>query len=220
MTERDEMTSAPQKEREKLGILRTFLRSALMVVFFTVVLGLIYPALVNVVGSTLFPDQAAGSLVRNDKGEVVGSNLLGEDWTDTGLFEGRPSATGEKPYNPMATSGSNYAQSNPDLEKAVKERAERWQKMTGSDKPVPMELLTASASGLDPQISLAGALYEVPWVAKSTGLSAAELEALVRSVAKKDLLAFGEDPLVNVLELNLKVLEITKKIPHQKPQEK
>ena len=120
----------------------------------------------------------------------------------------------------MATSGSNYAQSNPDLEKAVKERAERWQKMTGSDKPVPMELLTASASGLDPQISLAGALYEVPWVAKSTGLSAAELEALVRSVAKKDLLAFGGDPLVNVLELNLKVLEITKKIPHQKPQEK
>lgn len=97
MTERDEMTSAPQKEREKLGILRTFLRSALMVVFFTVVLGLIYPALVNVVGSTLFPDQAAGSLVRNDKGEVVGSKLLGEDWTDTGLFEGRPSATGEKP---------------------------------------------------------------------------------------------------------------------------
>ena len=126
----------------------------------------------------------------------------------------------ESGYNPMATSGTNYAQSNPDLAKAVKERSERWQKLTGSGAPVPMELLTASASGLDPQISLAGALYEIPWVSRSTGIPAAQLEALVRSMAKKDLLAFGGDPLVNVLELNLKVLDITKKVPFPKPEAK
>ena len=214
------MQSAPVFEREKLLFGPALLKSFVMMVFFTIVLGLVYPAVVNVAGGVLFPDQAAGSLIRNDKGEVIGSRIIGQDFSDTGLFEGRPSATGEKPYNPMATSGTNYAQSNPDLAKAVEERAQRWHKMTGSDKPVPMDLLTASSSGLDPQISLAAALYEVPWVAKSTGIAPAELEALVKSMAKKDLLAFGGDPLVNVLELNLKVLEITKKVPFPKIEKK
>lgn len=214
------MTGAPSGAREKLGFLKTLGRSFELLLFFGLILGLAYPALVTVAGNAIFPDQASGSLVRSADGKVAGSRLLGEDWTDTGLFEGRPSATGGNPYNPMATSGTNYAQSNPDLAKAVKERSERWQKLTGSGAPVPMELLTASASGLDPQISLAGALYEIPWVSRSTGIPAAQLEALVRSMAKKDLLAFGGDPLVNVLELNLKVLDITKKVPFPKPEAK
>lgn len=214
------MTGAPSGAREKLGVLKTLGRSFELLLFFGLILGLAYPALVTVAGNAIFPDQASGSLVRSADGKVAGSRLLGEDWTDTGLFEGRPSATGGNPYNPMATSGTNYAQSNPDLAKAVKERSERWQKLTGSGAPVPMELLTASASGLDPQISLAGALYEISWVSRSTGIPAAQLEALVRSMAKKDLLAFGGDPLVNVLELNLKVLDITKKVPFPKPEAK
>ena len=214
------MTGAPSGAREKLGVLKTLGRSFELLLFFGLILGLAYPALVTVAGNAIFPDQASGSLVRSADGKVAGSRLLGEDWTDTGLFEGRPSATGGNPYNPMATSGTNYAQSNPDLAKAVKERSERWQKLTGSGAPVPMELLTASASGLDPQISLAGSLYEIPWVSRSTGIPAAQLEALVRSMAKKDLLAFGGDPLVNVLELNLKVLDITKKVPFPKPEAK
>lgn len=213
-------SGAPSGAREKLGVLKTLGRSFELLLFFGLILGLAYPALVTVAGNAIFPDQASGSLVRSADGKVAGSRLLGEDWTDTGLFEGRPSATGGNPYNPMATSGTNYAQSNPDLAKAVKERSERWQKLTGSGAPVPMELLTASASGLDPQISLAGALHEIPWVSRSTGIPAAQLEALVRSMAKKDLLAFGGDPLVNVLELNLKVLDITKKVPFPKPEAK
>lgn len=220
MTDRDEMPAAPATAREKLGVLKTLGRSLALLVFFSLILGLAYPALVTVAGNAIFPDEASGSLVRTAQGKVAGSRLLGEDWTDTGLFEGRPSATGGNPCNPMATSGSNYAQSNPDLAKAVKERAGRWQKLTGSNAPVPMELLTASASGLGPQISLAGALYEIPWVSRSTGIPAADLEALARSLAKKDLLAFGGDPLVNVLELNLKVLEIAKKVPFPKGEAK
>ena len=220
MTDRDEMPAAPATAREKLGVLKTLGRSLALLVFFSLILGLAYPALVTVAGNAIFPDEASGSLVRTAQGKVAGSRLLGEDWTDTGLFEGRPSATGGNPCNPMATSGSNYAQSNPDLAKAVKERAGRWQKLTGSNAPVPMELLTASASGLDPQISLAGALYEIPWVSRSTGIPAADLEALARSLAKKDLLAFGGDLLVNVLELNLKVLEIAKKVPFPKGEAK
>ena len=220
MTDRDEMPAAPATAREKLGVLKTLGRSLALLVFFSLILGLAYPALVTVAGNAIFPDEASGSLVRTAQGKVAGSRLLGEDWTDTGLFEGRPSATGGNPCNPMATSGSNYAQSNPDLAKAVKERAGRWQKLTGSNAPVPMELLTAAAAGLDPQISLAGALYEIPWVSRSTGIPAADLEALASSLAKKDLLAFGGDPLVNVLELNLKVLEIAKKVPFPKGEAK
>lgn len=200
--------SEERTARERLSlasITRAFGTAVVSVVFLTAVLGVLYPAVVTVVGGTLFPDQASGSLVRDESGKVIGSRLLGQDWTDTGLFEGRPSATGERPNNPMATSGTNYAQSNPELVKAVRERAERWRRLTGSDAPVPMELLTASSSGLDPQITREGALYQIPWVAKRTGLTPERLRTMIFECSSQEAAALGGGALVNVFELNMRV---------------
>lgn len=196
---------------ERLSVGKSLVTAFVMMVFFTVVLGFVYPAVTTWVGGAIFSDKAEGSLIRDEAGRVIGSKLIGQNFENTGLFEGRPSATGEKPYNPMASSGTNMAQSNPDLQKAVKERSERWHKLTGNTAPVPMDLVTSSSSGLDPQISLDAALYQVPYVAKKTGLSAEVLTKLARDCATSDPLAFGGVPLVNVLELNLKVIALQKK---------
>ena len=162
----------------------------------TVLFGLLYPVFLALVGGTLFPHQASGSLV--ELGErAVASRHLGLDWSGSGLFEGRPSAA------PAGGSGASHlALSNPALGQTVRERVERWHRLTGSSAPVPLDLVEASASGYDPDITRRAALYQIPMVARSTGLEPETLRLLVEETAREDFLSGMPEPLVNVLELN------------------
>jgi K+-transporting ATPase ATPase C chain len=165
--------------------------------------GLAYPLLVTGIAQVAWPRQANGSLILRD-GRAAGSELIGQPFDDPGYFWGRPSATVPFPYNAASSSGSNLGPSNPALEEAVKRRiAALHASDPGNTGPVPVDLVTASASGLDPHISVAAALYQVPRVARERGLSQEELEALVRRhTAGRQLGVLGE-PRVNVLEWNL-----------------
>lgn len=170
-----------------------------ILIFLSVVLGLVYPAVTTGVAQTALPHQANGSPVLYD-GRPAGSAMIGQDWTDTGLFEGRPSAAG---YNAKSSGASNLSVSNPDYQAAVKARIERWQAITGSSAPVPADLAAASGSGLDPDITVEAARYQVPYVSKMTGLSPEALEAMIAAHAREELIGFAETPIVNVLALNL-----------------
>jgi K+-transporting ATPase ATPase C chain len=180
----------------------TQLRPALMMlVVLTVLTGLAYPGLVTVIGQALFPGQASGSLVVKD-GVVVGSKLIGQPFNAADHFWGRPSATSPKPNDASSSSGSNMGPANPDYLSSVEDRLAKMRQANG-DGPVPQDLVTASASGLDPDISPAAAFYQVARVAKAKGLAEETVRKLVQShVQGRTLGLFGE-PRVNVLELNL-----------------
>lgn len=206
---------------EHAGLLReavtpTILSALKVFVFLAIVLGLLYPLVTTLVARIAMPNKSVGSpvsaVVVADKAEprtvVVGSKLIGLDWTDSGLFEGRPKAAGVSASNSGAT---NLALTNPKLAQEVRARVERWRKLTGSDAPVPISLVTASASGLDPDITEHVALYQVPYVAKKTGLSPNVLKDLIYKTARQKTLDFDHGRLINVLELNQHVLEAMKK---------
>jgi K+-transporting ATPase ATPase C chain len=180
------------------------LRPALVIFgLLTVITGVLYPGFVTVAGRMLFPQQVAGSVIWRD-GRAVGSQLLGQPFSDAGHFWSRPSATTPQPYNGAISSGSNLAATNPTLVQAVRERIAALRAAdTGNDWPVPVDLVTASGSGLDPHISPAAARYQVARVARARGLQEAVVAALVeRSIEGRTLGALGE-PRVNVLQLNL-----------------
>jgi K+-transporting ATPase ATPase C chain len=180
------------------------LRPALVIFgLLTVITGVLYPGFVTVAGRMLFPQQVAGSVIWRD-GRAVGSQLLGQPFSDAGYFWSRPSATTPQPYNGAISSGSNLAATNPTLVQAVRERIAALRAAdTGNDWPVPVDLVTASGSGLDPHISPAAARYQVARVARARGLQEAVVAALVeRSIEGRTLGALGE-PRVNVLQLNL-----------------
>ncbi len=176
-----------------------------LVLFFvlTVLTGLVYPMLVTGVGQALFPAQAHGSLILQN-GKAVGSELIGQNFSDPKLFWGRPSATGPMPYNASASGGSNLGPLNPALTDAVKARVEALRAADpGNTAPVPIDLVTASASGLDPHISLAAARFQVNRVAKARGLSGDAVRALVEAQTQHPRLGILGEPQVNVLKLNL-----------------
>jgi K+-transporting ATPase ATPase C chain len=184
-------------------MLRTFKDSFLMLVVLTIVTGVIYPLIVTGIAQGVFPAQANGSLVERD-GKVVGSALVGQAFSDPQYFWSRPSATGPTPYNAGASSGSNQGPLNPALADAVKGRIEALRAADPDNKaPVPIDLVTASGSGLDPHISPAAAEYQVARVAKVRGLAAAKVRALVAQHTEGRQLGFLGEPRVNVLELNL-----------------
>ncbi|MBV8605637.1 MAG: potassium-transporting ATPase subunit KdpC [Pelomonas sp.] len=165
--------------------------------------GIAYPFAVTGVAKAMFPHEAAGSLIERD-GRLVGSTLIGQNFADPGHFWGRPSATGPMPDNAANSSGSNLGPTNPALVDAVKGRVAALRAADpGNTAPVPVDLVTASASGLDPEISPAAAAYQAPRVARVRGLPVSQVEQLIRQhTAGRDLGLFGE-PRVNVLELNL-----------------
>lgn len=183
-------------------MLRQLRPALLMLIALTIVTGGAYPALVTLVAHLAFARQAAGSLEIRD-GAVVGSELIGQNFDDPRLFWGRPSAT-TPPCNGAASSGSNLGPLNPALEEAVKRRiAALHASDPAQNAPIPVDLVTSSASGLDPHVSPAAALWQVPRVARTRGLGLAVVKALVeRHVEGRDLGLLGE-PRVNVLELNL-----------------
>jgi potassium-transporting ATPase KdpC subunit len=188
------------------------LRPALvMIVLMTILLGALYPAAVTAIASVVFPRQASGSLIEKD-GKVVGSALIGQSFSDPGHFWSRPSATGPVPYNAAASSGSNQGPLNPALTDAVTARVKALRDADpGNTAPVPADLVTASASGLDPHITPAAAEYQVARVARVRNLDPAQVRALVDEFTEGRQLGFLGEPRVNVLRLNLQLDAITQK---------
>lgn len=172
-------------------------------VLLTLVTGAVYPLAVTAVAQAVWPDEANGSLIRQGE-QVVGSRLIGQPFSEPGRFWGRPSATGPMPYNAGASSGSNQGPLHPALADAVKARIAALRAADpGQTGPVPVDLVTASASGLDPHISRAAADYQVARVARVRGLPVAQVQALVDAHTEGRLLGLLGEPRVNVLQLNL-----------------
>jgi K+-transporting ATPase ATPase C chain len=180
--------------------------AAVLLLLFTVLTGAIYPAVVTGLAQLVFSNQANGSLIE-ENGQAVGSALIGQPNSDPRYFWPRPSATAGYPYNAAASGGSNLGPTNPALLEAVQERVAQLE----SETPVPVDLVTSSASGLDPHLTPAGALVQIPRIAQETGLSQEQLEQLVAEhTAGRQLGVFGE-PRVNVLQLNLALAELIEK---------
>jgi K+-transporting ATPase ATPase C chain len=178
---------------------------------FTVVLGVAYPLAITLVGQLALPAQANGSPVRAADGTVVGSRLIGQSFTDADgaalpeWFQSRPSAAGDG-YDASASSGSNWGPENPDLIQAIQDRQTAIEELDGvSVDQIPADAVTASASGLDPQISPEYARLQVPRVAEARGLSETEVSAVVAAVEQGRDLGFLGEPTVNVLNLNLEL---------------
>lgn len=189
----------------------TILRSALMLfLLLTLLTGVLYPAVVTGVAQVAFPHQANGSLISSD-GKPIGSELIGQNFDDPRYFWGRPSAT-TPPCDAASSSGSNLGPTNPDLIKAVRERVESIRKahsdQTGA---VPVDLVTTSASGLDPHISPAAAEFQVTRIAKARGIDAAQVRKLVVNNTEARTIGLLGEPRVNVLRLNLALDQLSKR---------
>ena len=182
----------------------TYARQALVsLLVLTVITGLAYPLLVTGIAQLAFPHQANGSLIVQD-GQVLGSELIGQPFDDPRYFWGRPSATSQFPYNAAASAGSNLGPSTPAFVEAVRSRVAALRAAhRGSAGPVPVDLVTASASGLDPHISPAAAQFQIERVANSRGLSKEQVTTLVAAHTESRTFGVLGEPRVNVLELNL-----------------
>ena len=181
--------------------MKNLLTAVLMTIVTTVLLGLVYPLVVTGLAQVIFPDQANGQLIRKD-GVVVGSRIIGQPFVGPGYFHSRPSAAGAAGYDAGASSGSNLGPTSQKLIDRVKADVERLQK-ENPGRPVPIDLVTTSGSGLDPHISPAAAEFQVPRVARERGLSETELQQIVAAHTAGRQFGFLGEPRVNVLELNL-----------------
>ncbi|KJM63831.1 potassium-transporting ATPase subunit C [Pluralibacter gergoviae] len=179
------------------------LRPALSVLLFlTLMTGGVYPLVATLVARSAFPDQANGSLIISS-GELRGSRLIGQQFTAARYFHGRPSATADSPYNPLASGGSNLAASNPALDTLLASRiADLRKENPQAQGAVPVELITASASGLDYGITPPAARWQIPRVAAARHLSPQAVAALVASHTQTPLVGFIGQPVVNIVELN------------------
>jgi K+-transporting ATPase KdpC subunit len=182
----------------------------MVLLIFTILTGLVYPLVVTGIAQLVFPRQANGSLILNN-GQVAGSSLIGQPFDDPKYFWGRLSATGPYPYNAASSFGSNLGPTNPALLDEVKARIAALKAADpGNTQPIPVDLVTSSGSGLDPDISVAAALYQLPRVARVRGLSESAVRALVDKYTQGRQLGFLGEPRVNFLELNL-ALDVLKK---------
>jgi K+-transporting ATPase ATPase C chain len=180
-----------------------------MVLVFTVLTGLLYPLVVTGLAQGLFGDKADGSFVENADGEVVGSSLIGQSFTEPEYFHPRPSAAGDG-YDASASSGSNLGPTNGDLLATVEERADAYRDENDldADAEIPVDAVTASSSGLDPHISVANARLQVPRVADERGMADDDVLALVEDHTSGRDLGFLGETRVNVLQLNLALDEV------------
>ena len=176
----------------------------IMLLVWTVITGMLYPLIVTGLSQLFFPKQANGSLMVDANANIIGSALIGQAFNDPSYFWGRPSATSPYPYNAAASSGSNLGPTNPVLAETVQTRIQRLKAADPENQqPIPVDLITASASGLDPHISPAAANYQLSRVAKARNMSRVKLRALVETHTEpRQWLILGE-PRVNVLSLNL-----------------
>jgi K+-transporting ATPase ATPase C chain len=175
---------------------------------FTILTGLLYPLLVTGIAQLIYPGKANGSLIQKD-GKPVGSGLIGQPFSDPKYFWGRLSATTPYAYNAAASSGSNYGPLNPALLDAVKKRVQDLRAADPQNtRPIPVDLVTASGSGLDPHISVAAAQYQISRVARARGMSEGTVRSLANQYTEGRQLGFLGEPRVNVLELNLALDEV------------
>jgi len=179
--------------------MKNLVTAVLMTIVTTILLGLAYPLIVTGLAQVIFPDQANGQLVRGADGTIMGSRLIGQPFSSPGYFRSRPSAAG---YDAGASSGSNLGPTNQKLIDRVKADVEKLQ-AENPGRPVPIDLVTTSASGLDPHISPAAAEFQVPRVARERGMSEDELRQIVAAHTEGRQFGFLGEPRVNVLELNL-----------------
>ncbi|SFD91327.1 K+-transporting ATPase ATPase C chain [Phytobacter palmae] len=176
----------------------------LLLIVLTLITGGLYPLVTTALGQWLFQTQANGSLIREGDDVVRGSRLIGQNFTAAGYFHGRPSATADAPYNPMASGGSNLAASNSELDKEVSARvAQLRQENPQADAHVPVELITTSASGLDNNLTPQAVAWQIPRVAQARNLPAATIARLVEENTTHPLFDFIGQPVVNIVELNL-----------------
>jgi len=177
-------------------------------ILFTIITGVVYPLLVTGIAQLVFPEKANGSFIKKE-GKIVGSELIGQPFSDAKYFWSRLSATGPYAYNAGASSGSNYGPLNPALLDAVKKRVQDLKAADSlNTQPIPVDLVTSSASGLDPHISIAAALYQVPRVARVRVISELQVHSLVDQFTEGRQLGFLGEARVNVLKLNLALDEI------------
>ncbi|MCR6729417.1 potassium-transporting ATPase subunit KdpC [Enterobacter cloacae] len=182
----------------------TMLRPAILLfILLSLITGGLYPLVTTALGQWWFKDQANGSLIIQ-QGENRGSRLIGQNFTDARYFQGRPSATAESPYNPIASGGSNLAGSNPELDKAIAERVAALRSANPqASREVPVELVTASASGLDYSLTPEAVAWQIPRVAAARHLTVEQVSQLVAEHTQKPLVSFIGMPVVNIVELNL-----------------
>ncbi len=181
-----------------------FKPAAMLLFLLTLLTGVIYPALVTVLAQTLFNAKANGSLLKHQNGQLIGSELIGQNFSEPKYFWSRPSATGPYPYNAAASSGSNLGPTNPALIDAITLRIQALKQADPNNKiPVPVDLVTASGSGLDPNISLAAAEYQIHRIAKIRKIDEAKLRTLVETHSQGRQWGIFGEPRVNVLQLNL-----------------
>jgi K+-transporting ATPase ATPase C chain len=181
---------------------KNLLISIWMTLATTVLLGIIYPLVVTGLAQVMFPHQANGELIQQAGGKIAGSRLIGQPFTSAGYFHSRPSAAGAAGYDPMASGGSNLGPTN----KALLDRVSVSVQALQAENPaarIPVDLATASGSGLDPHISPAAADFQVPRVARERGMTEAEVRAVVKQHSEERQLGFLGEPRVNVLGLNL-----------------
>lgn len=175
-----------------------------LLIVLTLITGGLYPLVTTALGQWLFQTQANGSLIREGDDVVRGSRLIGQNFTAAGYFHGRPSATADAPYNPMASGGSNLAASNPELDKEVSARvAQLRQENPQAVARVPVELITTSASGLDNNLTPQAVVWQIPRVAQARNLPAQAVARLVEENTTHPLFDFIGQPVVNIVELNL-----------------
>jgi len=178
--------------------------TGLMVLVLTVICGILYPLVMTAIAQGLCPNQANGSLVRDTSGNPVGSTLIAQNFTKPEYFHPRPSAAGANGYDPTSSGASNLGPTNPSLTDAVKSRADAYRDENGlaATAPVPADAVTASGSGLDPDISPANALLQLGRVARARGMTEAAVRALVTENTQGRTLGILGEPRVNVLQLN------------------
>ena len=182
--------------------MKNFITAVLMTIVTTVLLGLLYPLAVTGLAQVIFPDNANGQLIKSADGTVIGSRLIGQPFSSPGYFRSRPSAAGSAGYDAGSSSGSNLGPTNQKLIDRVKADVEKLQ-AENPGKPVPVDLVTTSGSGLDPHISLAAAEFQIPRVARERSMNEAELRNIVAEHTLGRQFGFLGEPRINVLELNL-----------------
>jgi K+-transporting ATPase ATPase C chain len=187
-----------------MNITKNLLIAVLMTIVTTLLLGVVYPLVVTALAQALFPDKANGQLIERN-GKTVGSRIIGQAFSSPGYFRSRPSAAGTG-YDASNSSGTNLGPTNKKLVDAVKAAVDAA-KLENPGKPVPIDLVTSSASGLDPHISPAAAAFQVPRVARERGIATEEIQRLVTAHTEGRQLGFLGEPVVNVLELNLSLDE-------------
>jgi K+-transporting ATPase ATPase C chain len=192
--------------------MKNLLTAILMTIVTTVLFGLIYPLVVTGLAQVIFPDKANGQLIKRSDGTVIGSRIIGQPFGGPGYFHSRPSAAGPAGYDAAASSGSNLGPTSQKLIDRVKTDVETLQK-ENPDKPVPIDMVTTSGSGLDPHISPASAEFQVPRVARERGMSETEIRQIVSAHTEGRQFGFLGEPVVNVLDLNL---DLDSKKPMQK----